>query len=164
MTIPSREERFLCFDTVRELNEFVLSSENRGRWIYAHAGGLADMEFVLDDLLVEIKQQLDSRTNLARVFISEELKAKGIDKIEDTSRAPGRFARRSPAAPPSSSTSSKGKNAWHFLDSYWLLRDELASIGKAIGIKKGDSPPGRRLTEKFGRFNKDFDDLARREE
>src|SRR5207245_174765 len=33
---------------------------------------------------------------------------------------------------------SRGKNAWHFVDSYWLMRDSLANIGKWIGLEKGE--------------------------
>ena len=159
---PVREERFLCFDTVRELNEFVLSSENRGRWIYAHAGGLADMEFVLDDLFAELKANLDARTNLARVYISEELKAKGIDKIEDYVKGSWKIRASFSGSSAIIINVSRGKNAWHLLDSYWLFRDSLASIGKAIGIKKGDSPLAVEFLKK--RFGKGaFDELDDRE-
>jgi hypothetical protein len=155
---PVRQERFLCFDTVRELNEFVLSSENRGRWIYAHAGGLADMEFVLDDLFAELKTNLDARTNLAKVIISDELKAKGISKVEDYVKGSWKIRASFSGSSAIIIHVSRGKNAWHFLDSYWLFRDSLASIGKAIGIKKGDSPLAVEFLKK--RFNKSsFDEL-----
>jgi len=159
---PVREERFLCFDTVRELNDFVLSSENRGRWIYAHAGGLADMEFVLDDLFAELKANLDARTNLAKVFISEELKAKGITKIEDYVMGSWKIRASFSGSSAIIINVSRGKNAWHFLDSYWLFRDSLASIGKAIGIKKGDSPVAVEfLKKRFGKSS--FDELDDKE-
>jgi hypothetical protein len=32
---------------------------------------------------------------------------------------------------------TRGKKTWTFLDSYWLLRDSLAKIGKSIGLEKG---------------------------
>jgi hypothetical protein len=159
---PVRQERFLCFDTVRELNDFVLSSENRGRWIYAHAGGLADMEFVLDDLFAELKTNLDARTNLATVVISEELKQKGIDKIEHYVKGSWKIRASFSGSSAIIIHVSRGKNAWHFLDSYWLFRDSLASIGKAIGIKKGDSLEAVAfLQRRFGKPS--FDELDDKE-
>ena len=58
----------------------------------------------------------------------------------------------------------QGKNAWHFCDSYWLLRDKLASIGKAIGIRKGDSAEAKAwMSERFGRTITDFEELTQSE-
>ena len=45
------QERYEVFKTVAELVEFMLVREHRGMWFFAHAGGLSDMEFVLDELL-----------------------------------------------------------------------------------------------------------------
>lgn len=33
---------------------------------------------------------------------------------------------------------TRGKNCWHFVDSFWLLHDTLRSIGAGIGISKGN--------------------------
>lgn len=138
---PEREERFLCFTTVRELIDELLTWENRGRWFYAHAGGLADMEFVLDDLFREIKEQLDVRANVVKVTIADELlKANGITKIEDYAKGSWKIRASFSGSSAIIIHVSRGKNAWHFIDSYWLFRDKLATIGKAIGIKKGDTP------------------------
>ena len=52
------QERYEVFKTVAELVEFMLVREHRGMWFYAHAGGLSDMEFVLDELLQQIKDEL----------------------------------------------------------------------------------------------------------
>ena len=50
------------------------------------------------------------------------------------------------------------------LDSYWLFRDKLASIGKAIGILKGDSPEAKEwMGKRFGRIIDDFDTLSQSE-
>ena len=90
--------------------------------------------------LVELKSQLDSRTNLARVFISDELKSKGIDKIEDYVKGSWKIRASFSGSSAIIIHVAKGKNSWHFLDSYWLFRDALASIGKAIGIKRATLP------------------------
>lgn len=138
---PEREERFLCFSTTRELIDFLLTSENRGRWFYAHAGGLADMEFVLDDLFVEIKDQLINKRNVYTVTIADDVaKASGITKHEDYVKGTWKVRASFSGSSAIIIHVSKGKNAWHFIDSYWLFRDKLATIGKAIGIKKGDTP------------------------
>ena len=60
----TRIPRFEWFRTTRELIDFMLVRENRSRWFYAHAGGLADMEFVLDELLNEVKGHLLTSNNL----------------------------------------------------------------------------------------------------
>lgn len=138
---PVREERFECFSTTRELIDFLLTWENRARWFYAHAGGLADMEFVLDDLFKEIKAELDTRPNRVTVTIaSEEMRKQGITKIEDYVKGQWKVRASFSGSSAIIVHVSKGKNAWHFIDSYWLFRDKLASIGKAIGITKGDTP------------------------
>ena len=54
---PEMVERYKCFGSIRELINFLLVRETRGKWFFAHAGGLADMQFVLDELLTEIKAQ-----------------------------------------------------------------------------------------------------------
>jgi len=150
---PVREERFLCYSTVRELIDFLLTYENRARWFYAHAGGLADMEFVLDDLFKEIKAELDTRPNRVTVTIaSEELKKQGVTKIEDYVKGQWKIRASFSGSSAIIIHVSKGKNAWHFIDSYWLFRDKLASIGKAIGIKKGDTPEAVAwIKQRFGK-------------
>ena len=55
---PVMQERYEVFKTVAELVEFMLVREHRGMWFFAHAGGLSDMEFVLDELLQQIKAEL----------------------------------------------------------------------------------------------------------
>jgi len=133
-------ERYCCFRTVRELVNFLLTREHRGFWFYAHAGGLADMQFVLDDLLAQIKAQvyLDGQATRGTTTYSPEGE---MTASED--RSVDRQGRSWKIRASFSGSSaiivhvSQGKNAWHFVDSYWLLRDKLANIGKAIGIKKG---------------------------
>ena len=49
------------FRTIPELLDFLLTKQHRGMWFFAHAGGLFDMEFVLDELLTQIKNDSGGR-------------------------------------------------------------------------------------------------------
>ena len=158
---PELEERYFCFPNIHEICTFLLSREHRGCWFFAHAGGLADMQFVLDDLLTEIKSHLSAGGQRGRTTYSP-----GGEKVAElaTGVAAGGHCWTIRASFSGSSAIivhvSSGKNAWHFVDSYWLLRDKLANIGKAIGIKKGDTPDAKAwMSEKFGRQVDDFDTL-----
>ncbi len=155
---PERVELYQHFSTVRELIDFMLCRERRGMWFFAHAGGLADMQFVLDELLTEIKRLSG---------VEQETTVVGPDGKKHTTTTVGSGWKIRASFSGSSAIIvhvSKGKNAWHFCDSYWLLRDKLASIGKAIGIKKGDSPEALAwMSEKFGRTIKDFEELTQLE-
>jgi hypothetical protein len=161
---PTKEERYECFTSVADLLDAILTSDNRGRWFYAHAGGLSDMEFVLDDLLGDIKGHLAMEDD-PRVTVrmsSEEERKVGVTKHEDRGRGDFRIRASFSGSSAIIVHVSKGKNAWHFIDSYWLLRDKLSNIGKAIKIKKGDTPTALAFLKK--RFNKDsLDDLTTRE-
>ena len=155
----ARIERYQSFETIHDLLDFMLTREMRGMWFFAHAGGLADMQFVLDVLLDEIKRQKAEECCASTTTIGED----GEKNVEFKSGAWQIKA--------SFSGSSaiiihviKGKNAWHFVDSYWLLRDKLASIGKAIGVLKGDSPEAKAwMSERFGREITDFEELSQPE-
>lgn len=139
---PVGVENYESFSTVRELLDSILTRENRGRWFYAHAGGLSDMEFVLDEILQEIKQNLvdDAGTRYTLRLPTGEQKEMGIERHEEYGGGDFRVRASFSGSSAIIVHVSKGKNAWHFCDSYWLLRDKLASIGKAIKIKKGDTP------------------------
>jgi hypothetical protein len=104
-----RDERgYRYYTTIRAFLSRELTSANRGRWFYAHAGGLADVQFVLETLILlnEQHKQWEIRASFSgsSAIIVHVL---------------------------------RGKNAWHFVDSYWLLRDKLANIGTFVGIEKG---------------------------
>lgn len=152
-------ERYQCFETVRQLVDFMLVREHRGCWFFAHAGGLADMEFVLDELLSEIKRQAGvgggkSTTTIDRNGIKHTEHQTGTWKIKASFSGSSAIIIHV----------IKGKNAWHFVDSYWLLRDKLANIGKAIGISKGDTVEAKAwMSDRFGRVIEDFDDLSQPE-
>ena len=150
-------ERYQCFETVRDLIDFMLVREHRGCWFFAHAGGLADMEFVLDELLSEIKRQ--AGTGKSTTTIDKDGN-KHVEHKTGTWKIKASFSGSSAII----IHVIKGKNAWHFVDSYWLLRDKLANIGKAIGIAKGDTVEAKAwMSERFGRGVEDFDDLSQPE-
>jgi hypothetical protein len=103
-------ERYRCYRTMAEFLASELVKKNRGAWFYAHAGGLADIEFVFDEIL---------RWNAK----ASARKAYKVKASFSGSSAIIVHARR-------------GKSSFHFVDSYWLLRDKLASIGKALRLPK----------------------------
>ena len=156
-------ERYKHFESIKDLVTFLLVREHRGNWFFAHAGGLADMQFVLDDLLTEIKSQASSNAILgerSRTIYSPDGKRKTVETDSGSWKIKASFSGSSAIIV----HVIKGKNAWHFCDSYWLLRDKLANIGKAIGIRKGDSPEAKAwMTERFGRSITDFDTLSQSE-
>lgn len=101
--------RYRHYTSIASFLDKELTSANRGKWFYAHAGGLADFQFVLHELV--------RRHRLGRVRINVEASFSGSSAIIVKVR--------------------QGKNCWHFIDSYWLLRDKLSNIGKFIGLEKG---------------------------
>jgi hypothetical protein len=103
-------EEFRCYATVDDFLLGELNSKNRGRWFYAHAGGLADIQFVFEKLSQEGSgYTVQASTSGSSVIICHV---------------------------------RKGKNVWHFVDSYWLLRASLEQIGKWIGMYKGQNVSG----------------------
>jgi DNA polymerase type B, organellar and viral len=95
-----------------------LTSENRGAWFYAHAGGLADLGFVLDRIIANVGD--DERYQVEASFSGSSAIIVHV---------------------------KRGKNSWHFCDSYWLLRDSLANIAKFIGMEKGAGEKRRTKAE-----------------
>jgi hypothetical protein len=152
---PVMVERYEAFKTVAELIDFMLVREHRGMWFYAHAGGLFDMEFVLDELLNQIKEQLavdksnESLTNHVRsqvVWDASNQKREETVVVKDRSDKKGQTWTIKAAFSGSSAILihvSRGKDTWHFVDSYWLFRDKLSKIGESIGIKKKDEEKRR---------------------
>ncbi len=120
---------YYAFKSIGSFLQHVLSSQNRGKWFYAHAGGLADVQFVLEHILkrsnAHVVQDIEDTKTYVGDGIAVEAKFSGSSAVIVHVR--------------------QGKNVWHFVDSYWLLRDSLAKIGKAIGLAKAhpfdpDSP------------------------
>ena len=151
---PVMQERYEVFKTVADLVEFMMVREHRGMWFFAHAGGLSDMEFVLDELLNQIKEQLAANRRSMAVFDGNNQKREetvlGYDPQGATWNIKAAFSGSSAIL----IHVSKGKNTWHFVDSYWLFRDKLSKIGESIGIKKVDEDK-RRTPEETRRYYAD---------
>ena len=101
-------ERYQAYGDVESFLNAQLSSQNRGCWFYAHAGGLADVQFILHSIVDAVRRGVNYKVNAAFSGSSAI-----IVKV------------------------TRGKNCWHFIDSYWLFRDKLANIGKFMGMEKG---------------------------
>jgi len=95
--------RYRSYRTVRQFLHNQLNSKNRGAWFYAHAGGLADVQFVFEEIIRSGEYICDASFSGSSAIIVH---------------------------------IRQGKNVWHFVDSYWLLRDKLSNIAKFIGGKK----------------------------
>jgi hypothetical protein len=151
---PVMAERYRHFLTAAELIEFMFTRENRGMWFFAHAGGLSDMEFVLDELLNQIKESLTSGSRTQVVYDADGQKREetivasgGEDEHKETWNIKASFSGSSAIIV----HISKGKDTWHCVDSYWLFRDKLSKIGESIGIKKMDEEK-RRTPEETRRY------------
>lgn len=124
-------ERYRCYRSVEAFLEYELTSKNRGKWFYAHAGGLADFQFVLEKILAGKGYSISASFSGSSVIIAHV---------------------------------KRGKNSWHFVDSYWLLKDKLANIGKAIGMEKGEEQDFESMSEDDKRefyTNAPFEELRR---
>ena len=98
-------DRYRVYNSVESFLNGELTSKNRGKWFYAHAGGLADFQFVLQRLIEMKGFTIEASTSGSSLIIVHV---------------------------------TRGKNQWHFVDSYWLLRDKLRNIGKWVGLSKGN--------------------------
>ncbi len=96
---------YRCYRNVEAFLDNELTSKNRGKWFYAHAGGLADFQFLLQKLIERKGYRIKASCSGSSLIIVHV---------------------------------SRGKNSWHFIDSFWLLKDKLRSIGKYVGISKGN--------------------------
>ena len=98
--------RYFSFLTVGHFLGWALSKEHRGKWFYAHAGGLADVQFVLEELTQNPR------------FAGHTVRASFSGSSAIIVRV------------------SKDKHCWTFVDSYWLLRDKLSEIAKMVDMQK----------------------------
>jgi hypothetical protein len=96
---------YRAYTTVPEFLDAEMNSDSRGRWFYAHAGGLADMIFVLHELAKREGYEVKAAFSGSSAIIVNV---------------------------------KRGKNSWHFIDSFWLLRDKLRNIAKWVGMTKGN--------------------------
>jgi len=96
---------YRSYTSIAEFLNAELTSETRGRILFAHAGGLADVQFVLEEILRQ-----------------------GRDwKVEASFSGSSAILVKA----------TRGDRTWVFADSYWLLKDALAKIGKSLGEQKG---------------------------
>lgn len=97
---------FRAYPTVDAFLAGELTYANRGVTFFAHAGGLADVQFILERMLNQsfTGWQINAAFSGSSAIIVK---------------------------------ASRGRSTWTFADSYWLLRDRLAKIGKSIGMDKG---------------------------
>jgi hypothetical protein len=103
--------QYRSFETVNGLLNELLSDRYRGAFIYAHAGGIADMPFLLEQLCENRKYHIEASFSGSSAVVVRVQKAHGTKEDE-----------------------------WIFLDSYWLLRDKLDHLAKSIGERKtGDT-------------------------
>lgn len=110
---------YASYATVDSFLRAQLTSQNNGRWFFAHAGGLADVQFIFDRLAY------DDRFYLSAAFSGSSA------IIVDVQRK--------------NSDGSLSGDCWRFVDSYWLLRDSLKRIGQWLGMHK--TGPEEGLTE-----------------
>lgn len=97
-------KRYRAFYTVDDFLNARLTAENNEKWFYAHYGGMADSQFLLERLISRIPEfQVDASFSGSSAIIIHV---------------------------------RKGQHVWHFIDSFWLLRDKLANIGAVVGLDK----------------------------
>lgn len=122
-------DKYRCYRSVDDFIAYEMTSKNRGKWFYAHAGGLADVQFLFERLVAINKVRPDYVVNAS---------FSGSSAIIVHVK--------------------RGKNVWHFVDSYWLLRDKLANIGKWLGLAKGgvvESEDGELDDDEFEKYKKE---------
>jgi hypothetical protein len=135
LTSPVRTRRFLTYDlewypdnyelriigvhdgteyryytTIGDFIRGEFTSEQHGCWFFAHAGGLADLPFILEWMLRQGYRYGGMVYNLSGAF--------------------------SGSAVTSLNVTRKGSH-WVMLDSLWLLKDKLRNIAKSMGEEKG---------------------------
>jgi hypothetical protein len=103
-------ERYRSYRTIEAFLDAELTHANRGAWFYAHAGGLADFQYVLEAVYERSLHNRDWSID-AKFSGSSAI----IAKVKHQ------------------------RHQWVFLDSYWLFRDSLSSIGESLGMPKGEA-------------------------
>lgn len=112
-------KRYRAYRTVKDFLNNELNHENRGKWFYAHAGGLADVQFLFEHLVYDKAKNYSVKASFSGSSAIIVHVGKGISSRN------GEWS------------NSLGHDVYHFVDSYWLLRDTLRNIGKSIGLEKG---------------------------
>lgn len=119
---------YRCYESIDMFISNELTHENRGKWLYAHAGGLADFHFVIHRLK-ELGFSVRGSTSGSSAII-----VKVFRLVREVVDGVARWV--------------EGKDRWYFVDSYWLLRDSLRNIGKWVGIAKGNEDESVEFYEK----------------
>jgi hypothetical protein len=102
--------QYRSYLTIGDFIRGELTAAHVGWWFFAHAGGLADLPFVLEWMLRTGYAQGHLDYNLSGSFSGSSVTAMDI---------------------------RKGKQHWLLLDSLWLLKDGLRNIAKSMGQEKG---------------------------
>jgi hypothetical protein len=105
-------ERYFAFTSMRAFIEHVMSPKYQGYWMFAHAGGVADICFLLE-YFVEHR---------ASHGFEIEMRLSGSSAVYVSVK--------------------KGESEWAFLDSFFLLRASLRKIGESLGLVKGGTGVG----------------------
>lgn len=116
---------YRVYDSIDMFISNELTYDNRSKWFYAHAGGLADFHFVI-----------------------HRLKELGFSVRGSTSGSSAIIVKVSRLCRDANGKWVEGKDRWYFVDSYWLLRDSLRNIGKWVGIQKGNEDESVEFYEK----------------
>ena len=96
--------RYRAFYSVEDFLNALLTRDNADKWFYAHYGGMADAQFLLEYLV----------------------KHRGTYEIDASFSGSSAIIIHV----------TRGALTWHFIDSFWLLRDRLAKIGETVGLEK----------------------------
>jgi hypothetical protein len=108
---------YRAYKSIHEFMRCELTPNNHGVWFFAHFGGVADLQFVVEEMCKPLAKD-------AGFSIRGVLKDSSIVKC----------------------TVRHGSYRWNFLDSGWLLRRPLADIAKWIGLEK-TGPDEDNMTE-----------------
>ena len=96
--------KYRAFYSVEDFLNALLTRDNADKWFYAHYGGMADAQFLLEYLV----------------------KHRGTYEIDASFSGSSAIIIHV----------TRGALTWHFIDSFWLLRDRLAKIGETVGLEK----------------------------
>jgi hypothetical protein len=109
--VYDEERKYRWYKSIAEFLDAELTSANKGRWFYAHAGGLADMAFVFDEIIKHVEEAGMVVYKVRACFSGS---AAIIVRV------------------------SKGKASWTFIDSFWLMRVKLSKIADELVDEKGE--------------------------
>lgn len=106
---------YIAFRKVEAFMKHVLRDEYAGWWFFAHAGGIADLPFLLQWMVDHPSHQTTARFSgsaAVMVDVARKVQTQGSKQWK------------------------KGPT-WTFVDSFFLLRTRLRNIGKWVGMDKG---------------------------